>query len=243
MAKSSGIGDNLYISGYDLSGDVGAASAIRAGLTLLDTTGINKAAFERLQGIEDGEITFAAFFNDATSQEHAALKNLGGSGADRYAMYLHGTTIGNPAAFLTAKQVNYDGTRGNDGSLGFTIQCLSSAGYGLEWGRNLTAGVRTDTAATNGTAYDNGAASSAGLTAQLQVFSFSGTSVTVKLQESSDNAGDAYTDVTGGGFTAATGRTAQRIATASGLAVERYLRVVTTGTFSSAVFAVAVRRG
>lgn len=242
MAKSSGIGDNLYISGYDLSGDVGAASAIRAGVTLLDTTAIDKAAMERIQGIEDGEITFAAFFNDALNQEHAALKALG-AGADRYVMYLHGTTLGNPAAFLTAKQVGYDGTRGNDGSLGFTIQCLSSAGYGLEWGRNLTAGVRTDTSATNGTAYDNGAASSAGLTAQLQVFSFTGTSVTVKLQESSDNAGDAYTDVTGGGFTAATGRTAQRIATASGLAVERYLRVVTTGTFSSAVFAVAVRRG
>jgi hypothetical protein len=48
--------------------------------------------------------------------------------------------------------------------------------------------------------------------------------------------------VTGGGFTAATGVTSQRIATSSSQTVERYLRVVTTGTFSSAVFAVTVVR-
>jgi hypothetical protein len=80
------------------------------------------------------------------------------------------------------------------------------------------------------------------LQAYLQVFSFTGTSVTVKIQESSDNAvGDAFADVVGGTFTAATGRTAERIATAA-INVERYLRVVTTGTFSSAVFAVTAIR-
>jgi hypothetical protein len=48
--------------------------------------------------------------------------------------------------------------------------------------------------------------------------------------------------VTGGGFTAATGITTQRIATAVGQTVERYLRVTTTGTFTNAVFAVSVCR-
>ncbi|MBH1939044.1 hypothetical protein I5Q34_33115, partial [Streptomyces sp. AV19] len=47
---------------------------------------------------------------------------------------------------------------------------------------------------------------------------------------------------TGGAFTAATGVTSERIATAAGQTVERYLRVVTTGTFSNAVFAVSVVR-
>lgn len=137
-----------------------------------------------------------------------------------------------------AKQVNYDPTRAADGSLTIQVQAQSTD-YGLQWGKQLTAGKRTDTAATNGTGVDFGAAWTNGLQAFLHVFSFTGTSVTVKLQESSDNgAGDAWADVTGGGFTAATGRTAQRIAkTGSG---ERYLRVVTTGTFSSAVFAVTV---
>jgi hypothetical protein len=84
-----------------------------------------------------------------------------------------------------------------------------------------------------------------GLQAYLHVFAVVGTSVTVKLQESSDNSGDAYADVTGGGFTAVTavaGTGSQRIQTSRTQTIERYLRVVTTGTFSSATFAVAVVR-
>jgi hypothetical protein len=75
------------------------------------------------------------------------------------------------------------------------------------------------------------------------VFSVAGTSVTVKLQESSDNGTDPWADVTGGGFAAATPAASpqcQRIETANDLTVERYLRVVTTGTFTSAIFAVCI---
>jgi hypothetical protein len=55
---------------------------------------------------------------------------------------------------------------------------------------SLTAAPRTDTTATNGTSYDFGTGSTAfGLQAYLQVLSFTGTSCTIKLQESSDNAG------------------------------------------------------
>jgi hypothetical protein len=86
------------------------------------------------------------------------------------------------------------------------------------------------------------ATTSFGLQAYLQVFSgFAGTSVTVKLQESNDNAGsDPYADITGGAFTAATGITSQRIATASGQSVKRWIRVVTTGTFTAATFSVII---
>lgn len=242
MPKSSGLGDNLYIAGYDLSGDVGAVTSISGTTALLDSTGINKSNAERLPGLGDSGIAFNAFFNDAALAEHVALKARG-AGAEQIVSYFRGTTIGNATASHTARQVSYDGNRGVDGSLVFAIQTTGSAGLGLEYGVMLTAGKRTDTGATAGTALDNGAASSAGLVAYLHVFSFTGTSVTVKIQESSDNSGDAYADVTGGSFTAATGRTSQRIATSSGLAVERYLKVTTAGTFSSAVFAVAVTRG
>ncbi len=71
-----------------------------------------------------------------------------------------------------------------------------------------------------------------GLQAYLQVLSFTGTDVTVKLQSSSDDGGsDAYADVTGGAFTQVTaGPTSERIATSSALEIERYLRVTTTTT-------------
>lgn len=241
MAKQSGLGDNLYVAGYDLSGDIGSLSRIAGGNTPLDVTAINKSAFERLGGLRDGGIDFVSYFNDATGAATDRLKTL--PTTDVILTYGRGTTLGNPGACLVSKQINYDGARGNDGSLTFTTNAVAN-GYGIEWGRQMTAGKRTDTSATNGTSVDFGTGSTSfGLQAYLHVFEFSGTSVTVKLQESSDNgSGDAFADVTGGGFTAATGVTSQRIATSSSQTIERYLRVVTTGTFTNAVFSVVVIR-
>src|SRR5690606_22628196 len=114
-------------------------------------------------------------------------------------------------------------------------------GYGLEWGEQLTAGIREDTAATNGDSVDFEASTSFGLQMYVQLFEFTGTDVTIKVQSSSDDGdGDAFADVTGattGALTAVGGR---RVATANNLSIERYLRVVTTGTFSVANFAVMV---
>lgn len=241
MAKQSGLGDALYIAGYDLSGDISAVNSIGGGPALLDVTGIDKSAFQRIGGLRDGRIDYTAFFNPAAGQAHPRLSTL--PTADVILSYYRGTALGGASANLVAKQLNYDGTRADDGAFTFAGQNQGN-GYGLEWGTSLTAGKRTDTTATNGSSVDFGTGSTTfGLQAYLHVFAFTGTSVTVKLQESSDNgAGDAWADVTGGGFTAATGITSQRIATASNLTVERYLRVVTTGTFTNAVFAVSVNR-
>jgi hypothetical protein len=242
VAKQSGLGDNCFVAGYDLSGDVGSLSKIGGGPKPLVVTAINKSAFERIGGIRDGGLEYMAFFNDATGQAHPRLSTL--PRTDQIVTYCRGTTLGNPAAACVAKQLNYDGTRGADGSFTFTVQALANA-YGLEWGRQLTAGKRTDTAATNGTPVDFTASSAFGLQAYLHVTSFVGTDATIKIQESSDNGADAYADVTGGGFTQVTsGPTSQRIATSAVLSVERYLRVVTTTSagFTSLVFSVTVMR-
>jgi len=244
VAKQSGMGDQLYIAGYDVSGDTGSIERIGGGPNALVVTGINKSGIERLGGVRDAGVDFSTWFNPAAAAEHAALKTL--PTADVIVTYFRGTTIGKPAASMVAKQVNYDPDRGPDGSLAFTVNALSN-GYGLEWGEQLTAGLRTDTSATAGSAWqDPGAATTNfGLQAYLQVTAFSGTDVTIKLQESSDNGADTYADVTGGGFTQVTSAPfAQRIATATNLAVEEYLKVttVTTGGFTSCTFAVMVVR-
>lgn len=237
MAKQSGLGDNYYVNGVDLSGDTNSLSRVGGGPGAGDFTGINKSAPERLGLLRDGEISWVSYFNPATGAAHPTLRSVGD--ADSVVSYFRGTSLGSPVAAGLFKRVNYDGNRGQDGSFLLNVQALEN-GYGVDWGVAGTAGRRTDTAATNGTGVDLGAATSFGLQAFLHVFSFTGTSVTVKLQGSSDNgSGDAFADITGGGFTAATGVTSQRIATGA-QAIERYVRVVTTGTFSSAVFAVSV---
>lgn len=239
MAKQSGLGDNIYIGGYDLSGDVGAIQTIRGSRAALDVTGIDKSAYERILGQADGEMSFNAFFNDAVLQEHVALAGL--LTTDRVVNYFRGTTLGNPAAGIIGKQINYDPSRNQDGSLISTVQVLSN-GYALEWGRSLTAGKRTDTAATNGASIDTTASASFGAAAYLQVFAFTGTDVTVKIQDSADDA--SWADVSGMAFTQITSAPgAQRIETASLTAtIRRYLRAVTvtTGGVTSVQFAVGI---
>ena len=240
MAKQTGLGDNFFIAGYNLSGDVGSVDAISSPMGVLEATAINKSAVERLPGLRDGMVEFSTYFNPTALQEHAALKTL--PRTDTVVTYARGTTIGNPSAAMVGKQIDYAPSRGDDGSLVFKVSAQAN-GFGLDWGRQVTAGVRSDTTATNGAALDLGTGTlSFGLQAYLQVFSFTGTSVTIKLQGSSDNGADAYADITGGAFTTVTARTSERIQTSRTLAVERFIRVVTTGTFSQCSFAVMVNR-
>lgn len=245
MAKQSGLGDRFAVGGYDLSGDIGSLQRVGGGpATQQDVTGINKSAIERIGLHVTGEIGWSGFFNDAIGALHPVMKLL--PTADTMATYGRGASLGSPAACLVCKQMTYDQTRAADGSLTTSGQKLSNA-YPLEWGVQLTAWSRTDTAATNGTGVDLGSASPGAFGAQFyaQVFAVTGTSVTLTVQESSDNgAGDAWTNITGGAFTAVTpagAPTWQRIATGS-INVERYLRVVSSGTFSNAQFLVVAIR-
>ena len=243
MAKSNGLAQAFYLGGYNLSGDTGAGNEIGGGLAgTQDVTGIDKSAYERRGLLRDGRLSWTSFFNPDTAKAHQVLKTL--PTTDRHEMWATATSIGAPAACMVGKQIDYNPSRGADGSM--TISVSSQAnGFGLEWCELLTAGIRTDSTATNGASFDLGTGSLAfGLQAYVQVFAFTGTSATIKLQESSDNGGaDAWADVTGGAFTAVTAApTAERIQTGRAQTVERYLRVVTTGTFSNLQFAVAVNR-
>ncbi len=235
MAKESGLGDNLFIGRYNVSGDVGSVGTISGGNAPLEVTAIDKSAMERLGGLRSGTIEYTSFFNTSANQSHLAHRGL--FTTDRTVTYLRGTTLGNAAASMEAKQINYDPTRGADGSLTFAVQCLSNA-YGLEWGVQLTAGVRTDTAATNGTGVDTLASLSFGGQAFLHVTAFTGTDATVKIQDSADNV--SFADVTSFVFTAVTGTTSERIAITNTSTIRRYVRVATTtsGGFTSMSFVV-----
>lgn len=235
MAKETGLGANFYLDGYDLSGDTSSLENISKALNPIALTGIDKLAFERKSGQLTGRIAWTSFWNPTGA--HPPLKLL--PRTDRIPSYWHRPTLGAPVASMVAKQTNYDGSRTAEGGFMLKVDTLSNA-FWLDWGLGLTVGKRTDTVATNGTGVDFTTSSAFGLQAYLQVFAFTGTSATIKLQESSDNgAGDAFADVTGGAFTLVTSAPqSQKIQTARALTIERYLRVVTTGTFSNLVFAV-----
>src|SRR3954453_11645963 len=205
MAKQSGLGDNFYYGGTDLSGDTNSLSKIGGGPAAIDVTAINKSGFERLGGLRTGDIEFVSYFNPTNA--HPVLTALPRTDVDL--MYCRGTTLGNAAAAMRAKQFDYDADRAANGAMTFKVSAQSN-GFGIEWGKLLTAGLRTDTTATNGTGVDFSASTSLGFQAYLQVTAFSGTDVTIKLQDSANNS--AFSDVTSGAFTAVTsGVQAQRI--------------------------------
>ncbi|HEX3781716.1 MAG TPA: hypothetical protein VHX38_18795 [Pseudonocardiaceae bacterium] len=153
MSKTTGLASHFWVGAYDLSGDTSALDMIKGGPALLDITGLNKSAHERIGGLRDGDMQFTSFFNPSANAEHIALSPLPTS--DTIGTFMSGGTLGNPMASINAKQINYDPTRGTDGSLTEKVE-LQANGFGLEWGVALTAGPRTDATATNGTAVDSG---------------------------------------------------------------------------------------
>lgn len=238
MTKTSGLGDQFLIGGYDLSGEVNALSKVGCPQGTFDVTPINKSAHVRIGGQRDGGIDFTVLFDPAASHSHPVLATL--PRTDVVTAYLRGGVLGNPAACMVAKQVDYNPTRQNDGMLSSAVSAVAN-GYGLEWGVQLTAGPRTDTTATNGTAVDDSAATSFGFQAYLQVTAFTGTDVTVKLQDSADNI--SFADVSGGAFAQTTAaHTAQRIASTNTATIRRYVRAstVTSGGFASVTFSVVL---
>lgn len=147
MAKTSGLGDQFLLGGYDLSGEVNALGKVSGSLGVLDMTPINKSAHVRLDGLKDGGIDFTTLFDPAAGHSHPVLATL--PRTDVICFYLRGGTLGNPAAAEVAKQVDYNPTRGADGMLTSAVSTVAN-GYGVEWGVQLTAGLFTVTNSLTG---------------------------------------------------------------------------------------------
>lgn len=240
MAKTTGLGDNFYVHGFNLSGDVNQLGRIGGGPQLLNYTTIDKSANVRIGSVRNGEISYVSFFDPSGSGPFVAgpapLPTL--PRTDQISTYCRGTTLGAPAACCVAKQIGFNPTRANNGELTVAVD-IQSNGFGIEWGKQLTAGLRTDTTATAGTAVDDGAGTAFGAQAYLQVTAFSGTSVDILVEHSTDNV--TFTTLIDFGAQSAVG--ASRVAVSNTTTVNRYVRATTgTGTFSSVTFSVVLVR-
>lgn len=234
MAKQSGLGAGYYLDQFDVSNDTNSFGSISKSQKPIEMTGIDKLAFERIAGQLDGDMKWVSYLNPTNA--HTALSSL--PRTDRIASYFHRQTVGAPVASMVTKQTGYDPKRDADGKILIDVDAVANSSW-LDWGWALTAGKKTDTVASNGVGVDLstfGTPANFGLQGYLHVFSFTGTSVTIAIQDSADNI--SFANVTGGVFTVVSGATKERIATGRTQAVRRYLRVATTGTFSNVVFAV-----
>jgi len=238
MSKRSGLGNQLYVGGYDISGDVGALSNLSTPRGEQNVTGIDKSANERIQLLVDGDISFDTFFNDATDQIHDALSTL--PTTNRQGMFLVSTTRGEPAFAMNAKQINYDWSRAAEGSLTGTTQLLQADGNPPAWGESI-AMKETIASAGDITGYID-VQTTSGVVAFLQIFTLGSGTPVITLQDSSDTTdGDDGSWSTIGTFTINSARSAERLAVAG--TIEKALRIEASGTFTNLVVAAMIRRG
>jgi hypothetical protein len=242
MAKVNGLNVRLYVEGYDLSGDANALNGLGYTNELLDVTTLDVSAKKRIVGIADAEVSVDAFFDPASSKQHAVWTSNSGKqpSADQDVLVPMGSSVGDPCVGLVSKQGTYTTTRSPGSAISANATYTTSDGAGLEFGVMLTAHDDTHSSAGSGTVLDGGAATSNGGIGYLQVFSVASGSVTVNLQESTSSGGSYANFMTFSTVAAAGAPTSERL-TMSGT-VARYVKVTTTGTFSNAKIAVGFTR-
>jgi len=240
VAKLTALGDSFFVGSIDLSGDIGAITAINASRAVIDVSAINQSGYDRLLGRADGNVAFNAYYNPAGS--NAVFNTLGtANGTASTIITLFGTpgTVGTDAFSMEGAQVNWNIATNADLSVLTTVEAQSSKGHAVEYTVMLTNGRQTiSSAGTVTPSFDHAAATTFGAAAYLHVFALTSGTATVKVQDSADNS--TFADVTGLTFTAVTGATYERIATSATATIRRYLRVVTTGTFSTLDCAVSI---
>lgn len=238
MAKKSGLGQYLILGDTDISGDVGTIDNASMSRGTHEVTGINKRAKERLLLKSDSSLEFSGFFNPTGMHpEVAALPR-----TDIVMSYLDGDTVGAEAATMVAKQVNYDPSLGGEGALELKVSCVASDGSPLGWGKQLTAGVDTFTVAAgeSTSSLDFGAASTGGFFT-VHCTAFTGTTCTVRLQDSPDNSTFADVDASASTVFVSTG--AARISLSPSVNIDRYVRGRITGTFTTVDLLISFVKG
>lgn len=235
MSKTGGLGDNLYLDGHNLSGDVGSVDTVASRQGLLEATGIDKHAHERMVGLRDGALEWSCYFNPEGA--HPVISEL--PSANVAASYWRGTQQGSHVASLVAKQATFGGNRTDNGGFTFSVSCEAN-GFGIDWGVGLSAGIVDLTGADSGPALDLAAETDHGLQAFWHVFALDGAAV-LRVQDSADGSTD-WQDVATVAVDDAPA--AFRLETARDATVRRYLRWVVDadGALASISFAVAVTK-
>lgn len=219
----------VYLNQFDLSGVLNAAS-LKVEQETPVVTCFSDTGPRRVVGNYDHNQSLTGLFEPTDDGYDEQLQALLGSTSDLYLTQTFGITENSIAydALVRLASLPLSGQAG-----GAVMRSFEAAGSGgLSRGRILRSATVTGTG--NGTGYNAGATTS-GQTYRVmfRLLSFTGTNITMKVQESSDNgAGDAFADVTG--LTSGALTAAGIVVVSTTAATEAYKRVVISGTITSA---------
>jgi len=122
MAKQTGLGDYLAIddsggTARDISNDL-TDYGINIAQELIETTGLDKSARERITGVSDSDVTITGIFNAASNRSHDVFKTR--TGTRTFDLRVGGNSSSNPKLAMEMQVASYNITRGTDGALGFS---------------------------------------------------------------------------------------------------------------------------
>jgi hypothetical protein len=219
--------DEFNLSAFFNSADV-AATAETA-----ETTTFGNAAKTYIAGLQDATLSLAGLFDGGTDAVDEVLSAALGGSAIFSIVPAGAGTIGNRASLAEAFATSYGVSAAVGDAVSISAEAQVSGGLipGV-----VLANLVARTAAGQTAALDNAASTAGGVKAFLHLTAFSGTDVTIKIQESADNS--TWADLIT--FTQATGATSE-VAAATGT-IDRYLRVDISGTFTTVTFAVTLAR-
>lgn len=227
----------VYLNGRNASTYIKSAD-IQAGAADHDTTTLNADTVTRkggllnckvsLDGLYDGTATVALY-----AQARAALAS---SSVALIAIYVLGeAAIGALGFALRARLGDH---KVSMPCKNLVTVAANFTGYKLLELVESLHPMGAETAAGNGTALDGTAATTNGGAVHVHATAFTGTSITLTVEDSADNS----TFATIGTFTAITaGGTSERIEIAG--TIRRYVRIVRAGTFTTCTFSAGLYRG
>lgn len=232
MGKSAAASSRVYVDEFAISGDIQSWDMGLDQETPV-VTGLSDAGPRRLVGNYDCKLSHNGLLEATDNLSDEQLFLLLQDGADHYwgvvpegsgaensvAYEFIGHVEGEPrsAQVGNAIMLNVSAVGNNGLSRGLVLASLTSTGAGNRTGRNMGA-------TTSGQIFR----------VVFRVLSFSGTSITMKIQESSDDGGgDAYADVSG--LTSGAISAPDIVVVTTTAATEAYKRVNIAGTHSSAL--------
>lgn len=224
----------VLVDQYNLSAYFNGVDAEQK-LDTPETTTFGKSAKTYLPGLQDGSLSLSGLFDGSASAVDAVLAAALAATSDNIVSVLFqgAGTQGSVGRICKAIESSY--------KVSAPVSGVVSASANFQPDDGQHAGVllhllQAETTATNTTAVDNAALTSNGAVANLHVTAFTGTNIAIKVQHSVDNV--TFADLIT--FNSVTGVGAQQgVVTGT---VNRYLRVIWSGTFTSATFAVVGAR-
>tara|TARA_Y100000296_G_scaffold86827_1_gene128049 strand:+ start:1930 stop:2349 length:420 start_codon:yes stop_codon:yes gene_type:complete len=123
MAKQTGLGDVVIIddsggSARTISNDL-VDYGINIAQELIETTGLDKSARERITGMSDGDVSLNGVFNPASNMSHDVFKVR--TGTRTFVLKVGGATTGNPQISMELVIASYSISRGSDGALTWSV--------------------------------------------------------------------------------------------------------------------------